>query len=133
MELTRWLRNQADRVAAAVFAVGGLIAIGLGWRGVADVSLATEQIPYLASGAVLGIFLLGVSATLWLSADLHDEWRKLDDLHHSLARWETAVSRTLGPLGPRDETSAELRPDPEASRQNHTGEDYRPPVRSAAR
>jgi hypothetical protein len=36
--------------------------------------------PYIASGGLGGIFLLGLGSTLWLSADLRDEWRKLDEL-----------------------------------------------------
>jgi hypothetical protein len=29
---------------------------------------------------MFGLFLLGVGATVWISADLRDEWRKLDEL-----------------------------------------------------
>ncbi|MGH9037716.1 MAG: hypothetical protein ACRD0O_18310, partial [Acidimicrobiia bacterium] len=54
-----------------------------------------QQMPYIVSGGLGGIFLIGLSATLWLSADLRDEWRKLDrvedtfsDLNHRLARLE---------------------------------------------
>jgi hypothetical protein len=34
--------------------------------------------PYIISGGVGGLFFLAVGGTLWLSADLRDEWRKLD-------------------------------------------------------
>jgi hypothetical protein len=67
-----------------VAAVLGLVALLLGWLGVSRSSLPSQQIPYLASGAVLGLFALGVAATLWLSADLRDEWRKLDDIYQSM-------------------------------------------------
>jgi len=80
MDLWRWLRNQWDRVAAAVLGVTGLIALLFGWLGVSRVTLPGEQIPYLASGAVLGLWTLGAAATLWLSADLRDIWRRLGDL-----------------------------------------------------
>jgi hypothetical protein len=30
---------------------------------------------------VAGLFALGAAATLWLSADLRDEWRKLDEIY----------------------------------------------------
>jgi hypothetical protein len=79
-----WLRNQWDRAAAVAAAVAGLVAIVLGWVGVSGKGLPTEQIPYLASGGLLGLFALGVGATLWLSADLRDEWRKLDEIHADL-------------------------------------------------
>jgi hypothetical protein len=34
--------------------------------------------PYMLSGGVTGIFMIGLAAVLWLSADMRDEWRKLD-------------------------------------------------------
>jgi hypothetical protein len=32
--------------------------------------------PYIASGGLLGLFLLGVAGVLWISADLRDDWRE---------------------------------------------------------
>jgi hypothetical protein len=67
-----------------VVGILGLVALLVGWLGVSRSGLPAEQIPYLASGAVLGLFALGVAATLWLSADLRDEWRKLDQIHRDM-------------------------------------------------
>lgn len=86
MEIKRWLRTQWDRAGAVAIAVAAVVALGLGWAGVSRVSLATQQIPYLASGGLFGIFLLGVAGTLWLSADLRDQWRKLDSMHDELRK-----------------------------------------------
>ena len=99
MEINKWLRNQWDRAAAVVFAVAGIVLLLLGWAGVSRVTLATQQIPYLASGGLFGMFCLGTAATLWLSADLRDEWRKLNDIHDAIAmaneqRSEVAVGVT---------------------------------------
>lgn len=80
MDLFRWMRNQWDRTLAIGLGLGGVVAIYLGWRGVSDALIPSQQIPYLASGGILGLFLLGAGATLWLSSDLRDEWRKLDSL-----------------------------------------------------
>jgi len=80
----RWLKNQWDRTVAVVATLVGGLAILLGWLGASDAKLTTEQLPYLASGAVFGLFALGVGATLWLSADLRDEWRKLDEINQGL-------------------------------------------------
>jgi hypothetical protein len=80
MDLLTWIRNQWDRVGAwALVAIGGLFLI-LGWIGVSGTPYSFEQIPYVISGGLGGIFLLGVGAMLWISADLRDEWRKLDEL-----------------------------------------------------
>jgi hypothetical protein len=76
-QLGRWVRHEWDRALAIALVVAGLVVIYLGWRGVSGHVLPAEQIPYLASAAVLGLFFLGAAATLWLSAALRDEWRKL--------------------------------------------------------
>lgn len=83
-QLGRWVRHEWDRALAIALVVAGLVVIYFGWRGVSGHVLPAEQIPYLASDAVLGLFFLGAAATLWLSADLRDEWRKLDAVAEEL-------------------------------------------------
>ena len=80
VEFLSWVRDQWDRVGAAVLVVAGALALLFGWLGISDAVLPSEQLPYLLSGGLFGVFLLGLGATLWLSADLRDEWRKLDHL-----------------------------------------------------
>jgi hypothetical protein len=80
MELTRWLRAQWDRVAAVVLSAAGVVALIGGWYGAASEKLPAGQIPYVVSGGLVGIALIGLGATAWLSADIRDEWRKLDRL-----------------------------------------------------
>ncbi|MPY86224.1 MAG: hypothetical protein GEV00_24055, partial [Actinophytocola sp.] len=38
------------------------------------------------SGGIGGLFILWLGTTLWLSADLRDEWRKLDALDESVRK-----------------------------------------------
>jgi hypothetical protein len=80
MEFLSWVRDQWDRVGAVVLVVAGALALLFGWLGISDAVLPSEQLPYLLSGGLVGVFLLGLGATLWLSADLRDDWRKLDGL-----------------------------------------------------
>lgn len=80
MDIVTWVRNQWDRVSAWVIVALGGMALVLGWVGVTGTPYTFEQIPYVISGGLGGIFLLGVGAMLWVSADLRDEWRKLDQL-----------------------------------------------------
>lgn len=84
MDFVDWVKIQWDRVLAVALLAAGLISLLLGYLGVAHSTLPTQQVPYLASGGLFGLFCLGVSATLWLSADLRDEWRKLDEIHQDL-------------------------------------------------
>jgi hypothetical protein len=79
----KWARAQWDRIAG-IAAVGlGAIAIVVGWNRVGSEALTAQQVPYIISGGIGGLFLLGVGATLWLSADLRDEWRKLDAIEEA--------------------------------------------------
>ena len=86
MDLKTWLRAQWDRVLGAGGVGIGLLALFLGYRGVADTPFPAEQIPFVVSGGVLGIALIGIGLTAWLSADLRDEWRKLDRIERLLER-----------------------------------------------
>ena len=84
MELLKWLRLQWDRVFGAAAVITGAVALLTGWSKVSATPYPAEQIPYLVSAGLGGLFLLGVGATLWHSADLRDEWRKLDRLEDKL-------------------------------------------------
>jgi hypothetical protein len=82
------LRSEWDRAAALAALVVGVAAMVNGWVGVSGTAYSAEQMPYIVGGGLAGIFLLGVAAVLWLSADLRDEWRKLADLDDRLAHIE---------------------------------------------
>lgn len=109
MDLINLAKKQWDRSAAIVFTGIGAIALIGGWLGVRGTPVLAEQTRYIVSGGVGAIFLLGLGATLWISADLRDEWRKLDRIEQSLGdgvlRWasdgstETVVDVTLGQIG----------------------------------
>lgn len=82
--MTRLVRNQWDRAAAVVAGVVGAIALLAGWVGASDTVYPAQQIPFLISGGLVGVVLILVSATFWISADLRDEWRKLDELQRAV-------------------------------------------------
>ncbi len=86
MELFKWLRLQWDRVFGGAFVIVGAVALLTGWSKVSATPYPAEQMPYVVSAGLGGLFLLGVGATLWHSADLRDEWRKLDRLEEKLDR-----------------------------------------------
>jgi hypothetical protein len=86
MDVKTWLRAQWDRVAGALGVALGLFALWLGYHGIAATPYPAEQMPYIVSGGVLGIALIGIGLTAWLSADLRDEWRKLDRIERFLER-----------------------------------------------
>jgi hypothetical protein len=105
MDLIKLAKKQWDRSAAIVFSAVGVIALILGWFGVRGTPILAEQTRYIVSGGIGAIVLLGLGATLWISADLRDEWRKLDRIEAALGdgvlRWaadgstETPVDLTV--------------------------------------
>jgi len=86
-----WARKQWDRVGAWVLIAAAAIVFFLGWLGVSSTPYPAEQLSYVFSAGMAGIFLLGVGTMLWLSADMRDEWYKLDRLEE-LVRGDLAVS-----------------------------------------
>lgn len=107
MNLIKLARTQWDRFGAgALFALGAL-ALVLGWAAVGREALTARQVPYVMSGGLGGIFLLGLGAVLWLSADLRDEWRKLD-----------AIEAVLNSSFSEREVEVETVPPPEVQAAN---------------
>jgi hypothetical protein len=84
MDLGKWLALQWDRIAAWASVIAGATALIVGWTGVSGTAYLSEQIPYIVSGGIGGMFLLGLGGMLWLSADLRDEWYKLDRVEEEL-------------------------------------------------
>jgi hypothetical protein len=74
------IRVHWDRALALGLTVVGVVLLIVGYFRISDTPYPAEQLPLLMSAGVGSLFLLGIGATLWLSADLRDEWHKLDEL-----------------------------------------------------
>ena len=86
MEMKTFVRANADRVVAFGLVVLGIVALIVGWFGVSGTGLAAEQLPYLVSGGLGGVVLIVIGCTAWVSADLQDEWRRLDAIEEQLGQ-----------------------------------------------
>jgi hypothetical protein len=84
MNFGEWLRTSWDRATGLVLVVAGIIALILGWVGVSATVYPADQLPYIISGGVGGVLLVGLGATAWLSADLRDEWISLERIDEHL-------------------------------------------------
>ncbi len=81
-----WLREEWDRALGfGLTALGGVLILA-GWSGASGSPFVVDQLSYLMSGGIGGLFLLGTGTTFILLADLHDEWRKLDRVETHLRR-----------------------------------------------
>ena len=84
----RALRAQWDRILGIAAVVGGAVVLLVGYLGVSGTSYPAEQLPYIVSGGLVGVLLVAGGGTLWLSADLRDEWLVLADIRQELQRLE---------------------------------------------
>ena len=82
--LAALIRTQWDRAGALVLVVVGLLALLFGWIGMSGAVLTYEQLPYILSGGLFGLSMIMVGTGLWLSADIRDEWRRIDRLEETL-------------------------------------------------
>ncbi|MGW4391679.1 hypothetical protein [Streptomyces sp. NPDC004685] len=139
MDIVTRIRSQWDRLTAAITALAGAATLVVGWRGVSGTPYPAEQLPYVVSAGLGSLFLLGISTALWLSADLRDEWRKLDRIEQALrvAGGDGAAPALLGSrndngavvASPATERTASVSPgsaaspaEPERSAQTPLGE-----------
>ena len=76
----KWAVAQWDRVVGWTCVGTGAVLTLSGALSVSSAQDQLDQLSYLASGPAIGLFLLGVGAILILTADLRDEWRKLDEV-----------------------------------------------------
>lgn len=93
MEILKVLRVQWDRGLAVGAALGGLIVLLCGYIGISGTPHVAYQLPYLISCGAFGIFLLGIAAVSWISADLRDEWYELQTMR-GLLEEDVAARRT---------------------------------------
>ena len=65
--LPRWLNDPGNQsiVVLALIAVAGCVMWGLAWRGVARTVYVPLQLPWLLSGGVAGLALLGLALSGW--------------------------------------------------------------------
>ena len=117
MPVKRLLALFWDRVAAVACVAVAVILLIVGWFQVSARSAAGDQIPYIMSAGIGGLFLLWIGTTLWLSADLRDEWRKLDVIDESLRRLADSEAAAGGETISLPETAVAAYPRPAGLRQ----------------
>jgi hypothetical protein len=104
----KWATNSPVSAGLALV-VAGFIALFLAWNGAAGIDYVQGQIPYLLSGGLVGVALVGAGLTVvnvqTRRADQAELINKLDELAE-LLRDEDATS---APTGPRRARSKPLK------------------------
>ena len=98
-EIWRVLRDPrvSTTLVLVVLAVGGLLLLSQGWRGAAATLYVPFQVPYLVSGAVVGVALTGTALALLRvhldRAEAAQERRETAELQRDVLRLLTSVVR----------------------------------------
>jgi hypothetical protein len=90
VDTKRWLRLHWDRLSAWALTAAGIVVLLIGWTHIADTPFPAEQVPYIVSAGIGGGLMVIFGAALLISADLRDEWHKLD-------RIESVLRSSQGP------------------------------------
>src|SRR4051812_11289823 len=83
------VRLHWDRVSGWALVAVGAVVLLVGWWKVSKTPSPAEQMPYIVSGGIVGALLVVFGAAMLISADLRDEWHKLD-------RVEALLTKALG-------------------------------------
>jgi hypothetical protein len=102
--MTMWslLRAQWDRCAAWAAATLGAVLLIVGYFKVSDTAYPAEQIPYLISAGLAALYLLGLAGALWISADLRDEYAKLEEIASRQTAQEADAASANGSVAAGD-------------------------------
>src|SRR2546423_12171410 len=77
VDFSRWLRTEWDRVLGFGLIGLGAVFVVLAWFGVSDSPYVAQQLSFITSGGIGGLFMLGAGATPLHLAAVPHQWRKL--------------------------------------------------------
>lgn len=75
-----WVWQSLSPALGYILVVAGFIVIAVGWWGVAHNAIVAKQLPYLASGGVIGIALVVLGGRFLVMGDLRRDSGRLDRL-----------------------------------------------------
>jgi len=91
------LTDFSMKALAAALTVAGLIAVLVGYLGVRDQSHIELQLPYLISGGLGGLVLMGLGALVLIQYQMRIQARRFAEMTDSLDEWkEQALAELRG-------------------------------------
>jgi len=82
------LNDFAMRALAAVLTVAGIVVVLIGYLGVRNQSHVELQLPYLISGGIGGLVLLGLGALVLIQYQMRVQARRFTEMTDSLDEWK---------------------------------------------
>jgi hypothetical protein len=91
------LTDFSMKALAAALTVAGLVAVLVGYLGVRDQSHIELQLPYLISGGLGGLVLMGLGALVLIQYQMRIQARRFAEMTDSLDEWkEQALAELRG-------------------------------------
>jgi hypothetical protein len=91
------LTDYGMKVLAAVLTVAGLIVVLVGYLGVRDESHIELQLPYVISGGIGGLALMGLGALVLIQYQMRLQARRFAEMTDTLDDWkEQAIAELRG-------------------------------------
>lgn len=85
------------KALAAALTIAGLVAVLVGYLGVRDESHIELQLPYLISGGLGGLVLMGLGALVLIQYQMRIQARRFAEMTDSLDEWkEQAIAELRG-------------------------------------
>lgn len=94
MDVLTYVRAQGDRLAGIGCIAAGAVLLVIGAIQMSRSRTILSQLSYLGSSCLIGLFLLVLGIGLLVIAALRDEWRKLDQVHTTLAAQVPVITVT---------------------------------------
>jgi hypothetical protein len=98
----RWVWDSIRPVLGYILVALGLLSLLIGWYGVSGEAIVAKQLPYIASGGLLGVALVALGGRYMLIQDLRRDSKRLDqletmvnELHAALLSRPDAPGRSL--------------------------------------
>ncbi|MDX6285096.1 MAG: hypothetical protein QOG53_581 [Frankiales bacterium] len=86
-----WVWDSVRPVLGYILVALGLLALLIGWYGVSGESIVAKQLPYIASGGLLGVALVALGGRFMLIQDLRRDSNRLDKLETMVNELHTAL------------------------------------------
>ena len=80
------------RTTGTLLAAAGIVALVLGWGGVGDAPVLSGQLPYIVSGGLFGLALLGVGLMLVMESALGRERHRLEQVEAAIRQEREGAS-----------------------------------------
>jgi hypothetical protein len=77
----------------------GAVALFVGWYGVSGTSVTAKQVPYLASGGLVGVGLVVLAAAAFATEDVRRRLERVDALERRVAELCALLVETSAPEG----------------------------------